>query len=179
MRYVAIRSEGNLIPYDLLDKIAAEDVPGQKPADFGLPKGRRLVDEISRVWADAQNLWGNFKRRRQSLTDPSGSANTRDPYGTSITRTWIMSLFSDPEMLGYELKLLSNAVIVNNVSFAISHRSGETDDAVPVHIEGCRIDLDRRLNTKLRTSPQAMLQDFLNNSEPVLWGIVANGLTVR
>lgn len=52
MRYVAIRSEGGLIPYDLLDRIANEDVPGQKPGDFGLPKGRRLNDEISRVWAD-------------------------------------------------------------------------------------------------------------------------------
>jgi hypothetical protein len=179
MRYVAIHSEGNLIPYDLLDKIAVEEVAGQKPADFGLPKGRRLVDEISRVWADAQNLWSNFKRRRQALTDPSNSANTRDPYGTSITRTWIMSLLSDPEMLGFELKLLTNAVMVNNVSFAVSHRNGEGDDAVPVHIEGCRIDLDRRLNTKLRTSPQAMLQDFLNNSERVLWGVLTNGLIVR
>ena len=69
MRYVAIQSEGSLIPYDLLDKAAAEELTGQKPGDFGLPKGRRLVDEISRVWADAQNLWANFKRRRQSLTD--------------------------------------------------------------------------------------------------------------
>jgi hypothetical protein len=172
MRYVAIRSEGNLIPYDILDRIAVEDLTGQKPADFGLPKGRRLVDEISRVWADAQNLWSNFNRRRQSLTE-------RDPYGTSITRTWIVSLLSDPEMLGFELKLLTNAVIVNNVSFAVSHRNGESDDAVPVHIEGAKIDLDRRLNTKLRTSPQATLQDFLNNSEHVLWGIVTNGLIVR
>ena len=31
MRYVAIRSEGGLIPYDLLDKIASEDAAGQKP----------------------------------------------------------------------------------------------------------------------------------------------------
>jgi len=78
MRYVAIRSEGGLLPNDVLDKIVGDQVAGQKPADFGLPKGQRLIDEISRVWADAQNLWSNFKRRRQSLTDP-------DLYGTSIT----------------------------------------------------------------------------------------------
>ena len=83
MRFVAIRSEGGLIPYDLLDKIASEDAAGQKPGNFGLPKGRRLTDEISRVWADAQSLWSNFKRRRESLGD-------RDPYGTSITRSWIV-----------------------------------------------------------------------------------------
>jgi Eco57I restriction-modification methylase len=172
MRYVAIRSEGGLLPYDLLDKIVADQVAGQKPAEFGLPKGQRLIDEISRVWADAQNLWSNFKRRRQSLTE-------RDPYGTSITRSWIVSLLSDSEMLGFDLKLQTSAAVVNNVTFAISHRNGNSDDAIPVHIEGCKIDLDRRLHTKLRTSPQAMLQDFLNNSEQASWGILTNGLTLR
>ena len=172
MRYVAIRSEGGLIPYDLLDKIASEDAAGQKPADFGLPKGRRLTDEISRVWADAQSLWSNFKRRRESLGD-------RDPYGTSITRSWIGSLLGDVDMLGFDLKLQASAVVVKNSTYAISHRSGEGEDAIPVHIEGLKIDLDRRLHTKLRTSPQAMVQDFLNNGEQVLWGIVTNGLSLR
>lgn len=172
MRYVAIRSEGGLLPYDLLDKIVADQAAGQKPADFGLPKGQRLIDEISRVWADAQNLWSNFKRRRQALTE-------RDPYGTSITRSWIVSLLADPEMLGFDLKLQTSAVVVNNVTFAISHRNGDDDGAIPVHIEGCKIDLDRRVHTKLRTSPQAMLQDFLNNSEECSWGILTNGATLR
>ena len=172
MRYVAIRSEGGLIPYDLLDKIASEDAAGQKPGDFGLPKGRRLTDEISRVWADAQSLWSNFKRRRESLGD-------RDPYGTSITRSWIGSLLGDVDMLGFDLKLQSSAVFVNNSTYAISHRSGEGEDAIPVHIEGLKIDLDRRLHTKLRTSPQAMMQDFLNNNEPTVWGIVTNGTSLR
>jgi hypothetical protein len=46
MKYAAIRSEGGLIPYDLLEHIANAAVPGQKAADFGLPKERRLSDEI-------------------------------------------------------------------------------------------------------------------------------------
>ncbi len=173
MRYVAIRSEGGLIPYDLLDKIANEDAAGQKPGDFGLPKGRRLTDEISRVWSDAQSLWDIFSRRRESLSE-------KDQYGTTLTRErWILPLLSDSEMLGFDLHPQPTAAIVNNSSYAISHRAGDGDDAIPVHIEGFKIDLDRRLHTKLRTSPQAMLQDFLNNSEHVLWGIVTNGLSFR
>jgi hypothetical protein len=172
MRYVAIRSEGGLLPYDLLDRIVADQIVGQKPGDFGLPKGQRLIDEVSRVWADAQNLWSNFKRRRQSLTE-------RDPYGTSITRSWIVSMLSDVEMLGFDLALQTSAVVVNNVSFSISHCNGDSSSAIPVHIEGCKIDLDRRLHTKLRTSPQAMLQNFLNNSEEVSWGLLTNGVTLR
>lgn len=173
MRYVAIRSEGGLIPYDLLDMIANEDAAGQKPGDFGLPKGRRLTDEISRVWSDAQSLWDIFSRRRESLSE-------KDQYGTTLTRErWILPLLSDSEMLGFDLHPQPTAAIVNNSSYAISHRAGDGDYAIPVHIEGFKIDLDRRLHTKLRTSPQAMLQDFLNNSEHVLWGIVTNGLSFR
>jgi hypothetical protein len=172
MRYVAIRSEGGLIPYDLLDKIANEDVPGQKPSDFGLPKGRRLTDEISRVWSDAQSLWDIIRRRRESLSE-------KDPYGTTLTRDrWIVPLLSDAEMLGFDLKLQTSAVVVDNLTFSLSHRSGEGEDAIPVHVEGLKIDLDKRLHTKLRTSPQAMVQEFLNHSE-VLWGLVTNGLTLR
>ena len=61
MKYTAIRSEGGLLPYDLLDEILAETAPGQKAPDFGLPKGRRVSDEIQRVWLDAQvsNFSGN------------------------------------------------------------------------------------------------------------------------
>jgi hypothetical protein len=173
MRYVAIRSEGGLIPYDLLDKIANEDAAGQKPGDFGLPKGRRLTDEIGRVWSDAQSLWDIFSRRRESLSE-------KDQYGTTLTRErWILPLLSDSEMLGFDLHPQPTAAIVNNSSYAISHRAGDGDNAIPVHVEGFKIDLDRRLHTKLRTSPQAMLQDFLNNSEHVLWGIVTNGLSFR
>ena len=173
MRYVAIRSEGGLIPYDLLDKIANDDAAGQKPGDFGLPKGRRLTDEISRVWSDAQSLWDIFSRRRESLSE-------KDQYGTTLTRErWILPLLSDSEMLGFDLHPQPTAAIVNNSSYAISHRAGDGDDGIPVHVEGFKIDLDRRLHTKLRTSPQAMLQDFLNNSEHVLWGIVTNGLSFR
>jgi hypothetical protein len=173
MRYVAIRSEGGLIPYDLLDKIANDDAAGQKPGDFGLPKGRRLTDEISRVWSDAQSLWDIFSRRRESLSE-------KDQYGTTLTRErWILPLLSDSEMLGFDLHPQPTAAIVNNSSYAISHRAEDGDDAIPVHVEGFKIDLDRRLHTKLRTSPQAMLQDFLNNGEQVLWGIVTNGLSFR
>jgi hypothetical protein len=75
--------------------------------------------------------------------------------------------------------LQASGVVVDNLTFNLSHRSGEGEDTIPVHIEGLKIDLDKRLHTKLRTSPQAMVQEFLNHSESVLWGIVTNGLTLR
>lgn len=169
MKYNAIRSEGGLIPYDLLEQIANEQVPGQKSVDFGLPKGRRLSDEIQRVWSDAQDLWDILNRRRENLPE-------KDAYGTTLTRErWILPLLSDPQTFGYDLKLQPSAISVNGASFSISHLAGDSQDAPPVHIEGFKLELDHR-SPKLRTSPRAMMQEFLNRSEAHLWGIVTNGL---
>jgi hypothetical protein len=172
MKYTAIRSEGGLLPYDLLDEILAEIVPGQKPADFGLPKGRRVSDEIQRVWSDALELWSRFKAGREKLSE-------KDPNGTTLTRDrWIGPLLTDPVRLSYDLHYQPSAVVLEGLTFAISHRAGEPPDSPPVHIEGCEIELDKR-PLKYRTSPQAMVQEFLNRSEPHLWGVVTNGLRFR
>ena len=172
MRYTAIRSEGGLLPYDLLDEILAEIAPGQKPADFGLPKGRRVSDEIQRVWSDALELWSRFKGAREKLSE-------KDPNGTTLTRDrWIGPLLTDPVRLNYDLHYQPSAVVLDGLTFAISHRAGEPADSPPVHIEGCEIELDKR-PPKYRTSPQAMVQEFLNRSEPHLWGVVTNGLRFR
>ncbi|HEV2380767.1 MAG TPA: DNA methyltransferase [Terriglobia bacterium] len=172
MQYVAIRSEGGLIPYDILDQIAREEIAGQKGPDFGLSKGRRLTDEIQRVWSDAQNLWDIFSRRRDSLSE-------KDPYGTTLTRDrWMVPLLADPDLFGYELTLQPSGAVVNGVNYPISHRAGHGEEAPPVYIEGCRVDLDHRA-AKLRTSPRAILQDYLNNTERHLWGALTNGLSFR
>lgn len=172
MKYVAIHSEGGLIPYDLLEKIASEEAHGQKGPDFGLPKGRRLSDEIQRVWSDAQDLWDIFRRRKDSLSE-------KDPHGTTLTRErWIVPLLTDPQILAYDLKFQPQAVVLNGLTFPISHRAGETDEDPPVDIEGFKIDLDHRA-PKLRTSPRAMVQEFLNHNEVQLWGVVTNGLSFR
>ena len=172
MKYTAIRSEGGLLPYDLLDEILAEIAPGQKAADFGLPKGRRVSDEIQRVWSDALELWSRFKAGREKLSE-------KDPNGTTLTRDrWIGPLLTDPVRLSYDLHFQPSAVVLDGLTFAISHRAGEPADSPPVHIEGCEIELDKR-PLKYRTSPQAMVQEFLNRSEPHLWGVVTNGLRFR
>lgn len=169
MRYTAIRSEGNLIPDDLLDKITNEEIAGQKAADFGLPKGRHLLDQIQSVWSDALDFWNVFRRRMESPPES-------DPYGTTLTREkWLYQLLNDPQTFAYDLKLQSSAITANGASFPVSHFAGDLKDAPPVHIEGFKIDLDHRA-PKLRTSPRAMVQEFLNRSDEHLWGIVTNGL---
>jgi hypothetical protein len=52
----AIRIEGGLLGPDVLDQLLAAELPGQKPADFGLDGRRKLTDEIAAVFAGARAL---------------------------------------------------------------------------------------------------------------------------
>jgi len=60
----------------------------------------------------------------------------------------------------------------------ISHRAGTTEESPPVQIEGFRTELDKRPQAR-RLSPQALVQEYLNNSDPHLWGVVTNGCLLR
>jgi hypothetical protein len=171
MPYTAIHSEGGLIPGDILDQIAQESLPGQKATDFGLEKGRRLSEEISRAWSDAQDYWHIFARRSADL--PEGET------GTTLTRErWVTRLFND--LLGYGLAFQAAGAAVDGRTYPISHRAGASEESPPVHIEGFRVDLDRRPPAgHRRLSPQALVQDYLNRSEQQLWGVVTNGHRLR
>jgi len=169
-QYVGIRSEGGLIPYDVLDKIATEESGlGQQPKDFELPAGRRLTDEIARAWSDAQDYWHIFQRRTASLPESET--------GTTLTRKWINDLLSE-QLLGYELTYQPSGAVISGKNYPISHRAGAGEESPPVQIEGFRTDLDRRPEGR-RLSPQALVQEYLNNSDGHLWGIVTNGFLLR
>jgi hypothetical protein len=45
MNYPSIRIEGAILSPDILDRI--EDLPGQKPTDFGLNSSVKVKDEIA------------------------------------------------------------------------------------------------------------------------------------
>jgi hypothetical protein len=169
MQYVGIRSEGGLIPYDILDSIANEEAGlGQQAKDFGLAAGRRLTDEIARAWSDAQDYWHIFQRRGASLPESET--------GATLTRKWVTDLLG--ELLGYDLTYQPSGAVILGKNCPISHRAGAGEESPPVHVEGLRIDLDRRPLGR-RLSPQALVQEYLNNSEGHLWGIVTNGVLLR
>ncbi len=168
-QYVGIRSEGGLIPTDILDQIAQEKLPGQQAKDFGLPATKRLTDEIARAWSDAQDYWHIFSRRIASLPE--------NETGTTITREkWAVPLLTD--LLGHELSYQPSAQVVAGKNYPISHRAGAGEESPPVDIQGFNVDLDRRPEGR-RQSPQALVQEYLNNSEEHLWGVTTNGRCLR
>lgn len=169
MKFTAIKSEGGLIPYDILEKILSADIIGQAPKDFGIT-GRSVLDEISVAWKDARAYWTalNRKLNRLRLVD-STISDTRE--------LWVIPLLSS---LGYpNITYFAKAEEIHGKTYAISHRASELIESIPIHIVGTKDSLDKRPPSgRPRLSPHSLMQEFLNRTEHV-WGIVTNGYVLR
>jgi len=91
--FVTVRSEGGLLPPDLLARIATSDVDlgGVLPVDYGLQKGTRLADAIAQSWAACKMYWPAFKMTIARLGEgETGVTETREQ--------WVLPLFRE---LGY------------------------------------------------------------------------------
>lgn len=167
--FPGIRIEGGIFAPDLLDQLLAADLPGQRPGDFGFAGRRSLTDEIAAAFADARALWEVFQHRLARLPESQSA--------TSLTRdAWVVPFLG---LLGYELRYNPRAYEADGLSFAISHRAGEPQDAPPIHIVGVRQELGRLAPTgRPRLAPHSLLQEYLNRTEH-LWGLVTNGRLLR
>ena len=168
MNYPSVRIEGAILSPDILDRI--EELPGQKPADFGLDSAIKVKDEIVRAWADAQDYWRIFQRKLETLKP--------DLPATSETRQqWVVPLLA---ILGYQIEHQARGTELNGKLYTISHRATNRAQA-PVQIVGYRepAGLDRKpANAALRMSAHAVVQEFINLNEQ-LYGVATNGRVLR
>jgi hypothetical protein len=168
--FLTVRTEGAILPSDLLERIAAgdPDLGGLTPEAYHLPDGEKITETTNRAWNRLLAAWSGFRSASDRL--PATDA------GTTITREkWLLPLFQE---LGYGRLLTVKAVEIDGKSYAISHGWNRT----PIHLLGCRIDLNtpsQRVAGASRSSPHSLLQEFLNRSPEHLWGIVSNGLRLR
>ena len=168
MTYPGIRIEGAILSPDILGHI--EDLPGQKPADFGLDSSIKVKDEIVRAWADAQDYWRIFQRKLETLKPES-------PATSETRQQWVVPLLA---LLGYQIDFQARAAELNGKLFVISHRATNRAQA-PVQIVGYRepAGLDRKPeNAAVRMSAHAVVQEFINLNEQ-LYGLVTNGRILR
>lgn len=167
--FTTIRTEGAILPPDLLQRIAAgdADVEGLTARDYHL-SGEKLNEAVNRSWNKLTGAWAAFKSAREKL--PATDV------GTSVTRErWLLPLFQE---LGYGRMPAAKAVELEGKTYAVSHRWQNT----PMHLVGVRADLDRRaagVAGAARSSPHSLLQEYLNRADEALWGFVSNGLRLR
>ena len=168
MIYPSIRLEGAILSLDILEKL--EDIPGQRPVDFGLEPSVKVKDEIARAWADAQDYWRIFNRKLETLKKES-------PATTETRNLWVVPLLG---LLGYQLEFEAKSIELNSKLYPISHRITNRGGAA-IQIIGSNepAGLDRKPEkAALRMSAHAMLQEYLNLTEQ-LYGIVTNGRVMR
>ena len=172
----AIHIEGNLISADFIPEILGGEIKGQQSQDFGLKATDNLEDEIAFIWSEAKSRWAIFQGRLARLAEEDSA--------TSLTREyWGIPLL---ELLGYQPSYQGKAEVIDNQTFAVSHRAGIRENAElggeigeemtpPIHVIGCRLSLEKRPPSGTpRLSAHGLVQEFLNRTEH-LWGITTNG----
>ena len=176
--FTTVKTEGAILPADLLQRIHEGAVDGLRPQDYHLAPSERLSDAISRSWGRLRGVWQGFADSRRTLDDADR--------GTSLTRErWLLILFDE---LGYSRLPFRGRLPVagpraaaeaaGDSYYPISHAY----EGVPIHLVSFRQPLDRADNERaegFRRSPHSLLQEFLNRSDDALWGLVSNGLRLR
>ena len=167
MNYSSISIQGNIFTSEILEKIRQEDTRFQAAKDFNLNQGDSVRDEINLAWSLAISHWNAFRQKRENLLDTdTGTTETR--------KYWVLPLL---QILGYNASP-SNAEIVNEKSYAVSHRANNKD-GFPIHIVGIQQSLDKKADIGgARLSPHALIQEYLNNTEH-LYGFTTNGAMLR
>lgn len=110
--FQTIRSEGGLLPADLLQRIAQgdKDLGGLRPDDYHL-QDLPLNEAIVRSWNRLVGAWAHFREARAALPE--------DDPGTTLTRErWLLVLF---EELRYGRLQTAKAVEIEGKPYPVSH----------------------------------------------------------
>lgn len=168
--FAAIRTEGAILPADLLHRINNLDAAlgGLRAEDYHLPSGVKLNEAINQSWNRMLGAWSAFQSARAKLPDG-------DPATTATREKWLLPLFHE---LGYGRLLASKAIEIESKNYAVSHLWQNT----PIHLVGAGVGLDQRtagVAGAAKMSPHGLVQELLNRSAAHLWGFVSNGLRLR
>ncbi len=171
-----VRTEGGLLPADLLAKISAADpsVPGLTPADLGLAAGERVREAITGSWNRLVGAWA-------ALDSVRAGAQASDPLTGPTRERFLLPLF---EELGFGRLPVARSVEMDGTTYPISHAWANENVSVrvPVHLVGVGVGLDSRsrgVRGAAGAAPHALVQEFLNRSDDALWGLVTNGRMLR
>lgn len=168
--FQTIRSEGGLLPPDLLRRVVdpAGKVSGVEPTAYGLPAGERINEAITQSWNRLRRHWTEF--RAAAKGQPEGEAVT----GLTNDK-WSLPLLRE---LGFGFLATTAGPTIDGKTYAISRFAGNT----AIHLVGCGVSLDRRaagVRGAAQSNPHGLVQEFLNRSTAHLWAIVSNGLSFR
>ncbi|MFJ9952569.1 Eco57I restriction-modification methylase domain-containing protein [Kitasatospora sp. NPDC091207] len=172
--FTAVTTVGGLLPTDMLLRIAeARNLPGTKPADYGLPASVPVRDEAERAWEYLKPLWRELRAALPS--DPVTGAPAADPTGRAGA-DWLTQLFRKLDF-GALAPVGAEGIAADadpGHRFPVSHRHGPA----LIHQIPWNQELDKRAAAG-QMPPQSMLQDCLNRVEAHQWALLTNGRRLR
>lgn len=170
LAFTAIRIEGGLLAADFLDRVARFEAAEQGEADYDIPKGLKLRDEIGRYWKIAANLWVDFKANHPR-TDLDAHALTVKEFLEPLCR----------HVLGFgDLQPVGQVNLSERVfPIGFQARGGKVPLIFAAH--GASLDQSnaRFGDGTRRRSPFLLAQEYLNAHDGTLWALVSNGLQLR
>ena len=165
LAFDAITVEGALIAPAMLARIAQHQAGGQSDADYDIPKGLTLRDEIARYFRIGQAMFLALA--------------ASDTPSTTATVSFVEKLLHD--VFGFRDLQRVGIRIVGDRQFAVTLEA--FGGRVPVVVVPPADDLDRPsahlTSDGRRRSAASALQDWLNAAEGALWGLCANGFHIR
>ena len=164
----ALSIEGGLLGAGWLGKVAHLQAAAQEPADYRIPKGLHVRDEIARSWRIAQACFREMESGRASgggaraLAERFLEAFLRDAFGfASLTR-------AAPTTIGERVYPVRFFALGERVPVVAAPAGAGLDTPLP------ELGDDRH-----RRSAFGLLQETLNASGAALWGLAADGLRLR
>ena len=166
--FEALSIEGGLLGADWLGKVAQLQAAAQEPADYRIPKGLHIRDEIARSWRIAQACFREMEAGRASGGDARALAER-------FIEAFLRDALCFASVMRVEPKTIGERVYPVRF-FALG-------DRVPVVVAPVGTGLDTPLpelgDDRRRRSAFGLLQEVLNASGTALWGVAADGLSLR
>jgi hypothetical protein len=166
--YPAIQVEGGLFTVEHVRKVAKTEADKQSPADYELPAGIDLKEEIGRSFRIATALWKDFDSARQGPGDK-----------TQATERFVGHLLKD--CFGFADIRTTEPKVIAEMPYPIGRTAHGR--AVPVVVVGAHqgldvADLALGDGHRKRTASQ-LTQEYLNAEDSCLWAVCTNGLVIR
>ena len=166
--YEALSIEGGLLSPEWLSRVAQLSAGAQGEADYRIPKGLNLRDEIGRYWRVAQAHWAEFATGRAAKSDAKALT---ERFVTSLLReTFGFASLGDvaPVIVAERTYPIGHAVLAGRVPVVVASADVGLDAPVPAFGDGGR-----------RRTAFGLAQEYLNAQESAMWGLASDGLTLR
>ena len=164
----ALSIEGGLLGADWLGKVAQLRAAAQEPADYRVPKGLHIRDEIARSWRIAQACFQEMEAGRASGGDARALAERFVEAFLRDALCFVSVMRVEPKTIGERVYPVRFFALADRVPVVVAPAGAGLDTPLP------ELGDDRR-----RRSAFGLLQEVLNASGAALWGLAADGLSLR